>query len=145
MRLRRRRTLLGELRAGRVQRAMCAATAAAALPLGFEIWLEHFRGSFGNRWMWTPLALTPPLFAAGVAGVASERAARTALPLVSALYAADGLVGIITHVRGVRRRPGGFGEPLYNLLMGPPVLAPGSLAMVGAIGMGAALLPRERW
>jgi hypothetical protein len=44
----------------------------------------------------------------------------------------------------VRRRPGGFAEPTYNLVMGPPLLAPGSLAMVGAFGVVAALVRREK-
>ncbi|MBA3427199.1 MAG: hypothetical protein H0U07_01315, partial [Actinobacteria bacterium] len=74
------------VRRGRMQRTLSAATAAAALPLGAEIYFEHYRGSFGDKWMWTPIALTPPLAIAGVAGVFSERAARRWLPAVSALY-----------------------------------------------------------
>jgi hypothetical protein len=145
MRRRRRRArLLRELRRGRVQRALSAATALSALPLGAEIYFEHFRGSFGDKWMWTPVVLSPALAAAGVAAVRSERAARTALPLVSALYCLDGLIGVYTHVQGVRKRPGGFSEPLYNIVMGPPLLAPGSLALVGGMGLAAALAKRER-
>jgi hypothetical protein len=128
---------------GRFQRTLSALTAVSAAGLGFEIYLEHYKGSFADKWMWTPIALTPPLTAAGVAGVASERAARTWLPAVSALYAADGLVGVITHLRGVARKPGGFSEPTYNLVMGPPLLAPGSLALVGGMGLVAALAKRE--
>jgi hypothetical protein len=88
--------------------------------------------------------LTPPLTAAGVAGVFSRRAATTVLPAVSALYALDGLIGIVTHVRGVQRKPGGFKEPTYNLVMGPPLLAPGALCMVGAMGLLAAFVKREK-
>jgi hypothetical protein len=135
---------LRDLRDGRTQRLLAAATALSAPALGFEIYFEHLKGSFGDRWMWTPLVLTPPLTAAGVAGVASERAARTVLPLVSAVYFLDGLAGIVTHVRGVRKRPGGFKELQYNLTMGPPLLAPGSLCLVGALGLAAAVVRRER-
>jgi hypothetical protein len=135
---------LSDLRSGRAQKTLAAATAFSALPLGLEIYFEHFRGSFGDKWMWTPVALSPALTAAGVAGVRSERAARTWLPLLSALYCADGLVGVVTHVRGVARKPGGFKEPLYNIVMGPPLLAPGSLALVGAMGLAAAFVERER-
>lgn len=138
----RRARLLHDLRRGRVQRALAAATALSALPLGAEIYFEHFRGSFGDKWMWTPVVLSPALAAAGAAAVRSERAARTALPFVSALYCLDGLVGVYTHVRGVRRRPGGFSEPLYNIVMGPPLLAPGSLALVGGMGLVAAAARR---
>jgi hypothetical protein len=136
--------LLRDLREGRTQRLLSAATALSAPALAFEIYFEHLKGSFGDRWMWTPLVLTPPLTAAGVAGVASERAARTVLPLVSAVYFLDGLAGIVTHVRGVRKRPGGFKELQYNLTMGPPLLAPGSLCLVGALGLAAAVVRRER-
>lgn len=141
---RRRARFLRDLRRGRVQRTLAAATALSALPLGAEIYFEHFRGSFGDKWMWTPVVLSPALAAAGVAAVRSERAARTALPIVSALYCLDGLIGVYTHVQGVRKRPGGFSEPLYNIVMGPPLLAPGSLALVGGMGLAAAVAKRER-
>jgi hypothetical protein len=134
--------LLKSIRAGRVQRLLAATTALSAPALGAEIYFEHYRGSFGDRWMWTPLILTPPLTAAGVAGLAYERAARTVLPAVSALYFLDGLAGIVTHVQGVRKRPGGFNEAHYNLVMGPPLLAPGSLCLVGALGLAAAIAKR---
>ena len=139
-----RRRALRNLRRGRVQRSLAAATAASALPLGLEIYFEHFRASFGDKWMWTPIVLSPALAAAGVAGVRSERAARTWLPALSALYCLDGLIGVYTHVQGVRKRPGGFAEPLYNIVMGPPLLAPGSLALVGGMGLAAAAAKRER-
>jgi hypothetical protein len=135
---------LQNIRTGRVQRKLAAATALSVPPLALEIYLEHYKGSFGDKWMWTPIALAPPLTAAGVAGVFSERAARTWLPALSALYALDGIVGIVTHVRGIARKPGGFSEPTYNLVMGPPLLAPGSLTMVGAFGLLAPLTRRER-
>jgi hypothetical protein len=148
MRLKKERGLvaraLANVRAGRMQRTLAAATALSAPPLGFEIYLEHYKGSFGDKWMWTPVLLTPPLTAAGIAGVFSERAAKTALPVVSAVYFLDGLVGVVTHIQGVRKKPGGFSEPTYNLVMGPPLLAPGSLLMIGAFGLLAPLMKRER-
>jgi len=136
--------LYENFRRGRMQKTLAAATAFSALPLGIEIYFEHFRGSFGDKWMWTPVALSPALTAAGIAGVRSERVAKTWLPALSALYCLDGLIGVVTHVRGVARKPGGFREPLFNIVMGPPLLAPGSLALVGGMGVAAALLERER-
>ena len=138
------RRLLWNVRRGRMQRSLALATALSAPPLAYEIYTEHFKASFGDTWMWTPIWLTPPLTAAGVAGFRSEQAAKTVLPALSALYALDGLIGVITHVRGVARKPGGFGEPAYNLVMGPPLLAPGSLVMVGGMGLLAPILRRER-
>ena len=135
---------LDNVREGRMQKTLAATTALSVPPLAFEIYLEHYKGSFGDKWMWTPIVLTPPLTLAGIAGFYSGRAARTWLPALSALYALDGLIGVVTHVRGVQKRPGGFGEPTYNLVMGPPLLAPGSLCLVGALGMLAAVVRRER-
>jgi hypothetical protein len=131
-------------RKGRLQKTLAATAAFSAPPLAFEIYLEHYKASFGDKWMWTPIWLTPPLTAAGIAGVYSPKVAKTVLPAVSALYFLDGLIGIVTHVRGIREKPGGFGEPTYNLVMGPPLLAPGSLCMVGAFGLLAAVVKRER-
>jgi hypothetical protein len=129
---------------GRFQRTLSALTAVSAVALGFEIYLEHYKGSFGDKWMWTPIFLTPPLTAAGVAGVFSEKHARTTLPALSAVYALDGAIGVYTHLRGVWRKPGGFHEASYNLIMGPPLLAPGSLALVGGMGLVAAVARREK-
>src|SRR4051812_6860160 len=137
-------SVLRDFRRGRMQRLLSAATAATALPLGVEIYMNHYSGSFGNKWMWTPVVLSPALSAAGVAGVVSERAAKTALPGLSALFLLDGLAGLFFHVRGAARKPGGFREATYNLVMGPPALAPGALAMVGGMGLAASLARRER-
>ena len=134
--------MIRDFRRGRGQRLLAAATAASALPLGAEIYVNHYGGSFGNKWMWTPVALSPVLSAAAAAAVVSERAARTVLPLTAALTALDGAAGVYFHLRGVARKPGGFREATYNLVMGPPALAPGSLAMVGGMGLAAALARR---
>jgi hypothetical protein len=136
--------VLRDWRRGRAQRLLSAATAVSALPLGFEIYLNHYGGSFGNKWMWTPVALSPALSAAGVAGVVSEKAAKTVLPALSAVFLLDGAAGVHFHLRGAYRKPGGFKEATYNLVMGPPALAPGSLAMIGGMGIAAALSRREK-
>ena len=138
------REVVRNLRRGRAQKLLAAATAFSAPPLAFEIYLEHYKGSFGDKWMWTPIVLTPPLTVAGIAGFYSERVAKTWLPALSALFALDGAIGVWTHFRGVQKRPGGFREATYNLVMGPPLLAPGSLCLVGAMGVVAALMRRER-
>jgi hypothetical protein len=136
--------VLRDWRRGRAQRLLSAATAVSALPLGLEIFVNHYGGSFGNKWMWTPVALSPALSAAGVAGVMSERAAKTVLPALSAVFLLDGAAGVYFHLRGAYRKPGGFKEATYNFVQGPPALAPGSLAMIGGMGIAAALSRRER-
>jgi hypothetical protein len=136
--------VLRDWRRGRAQKLLSAATAVSALPLGLEIYVNHYGGSFGNKWMWTPVALSPALSAAGVAGVVSERAAKTVLPALSAVFLLDGAAGVYFHLRGAYRKPGGFKEATYNFVQGPPALAPGSLAMIGGMGLAAALSRRER-
>src|SRR3954447_7113110 len=118
-------TVVKNLRKGRAQKLLAATTAFSAPPLAFEIYLEHYKGSFGDKWMWTPLALAAPLTAAGVAGFVSPRAARTALPVFGALFALDGLGGVYTHFRGGQKGPGGFGEAPFNLGMGPAAAGAG--------------------
>ena len=135
---------IANVREGRMQKLLAASTAFSAPPLALEIYLEHYKGSFGDKWMWTPIWLTPPLTAAGIAGFVSPKAARTVLPLFGALYALDGLIGIYTHVRGIEKRPGGFRETHYNLVMGPPLLAPGSFTLVGGVGLLASIVRREK-
>jgi hypothetical protein len=93
--------------------------------------------------MWSPIVVTPPVVIAGVAGVSSKRWAKTVLPIASLVYMLDGLIGEYYHFRGVSRRPGGFGQASYNIPMGPPIMAPGLMSIVGAMGVLAALLRRE--
>ena len=129
---------------GRFERSLSGLTAVSALVTGAEVYLEHYKGSFANKWMWSPILLTPPLVAAGIAGVFSRRAAKTVLPLTAGLYFANGLLGEYFHARGVARKPGGWKLYTYNLPMGPPISAPGLMSMVGGMGLLAALLRRER-
>jgi hypothetical protein len=135
---------LWNVRAGRMQKTLAWAVAGSGLPLGLEMYLEHYKGSFGDIWMWSPIVSSPLVSAAGLAGTRSRGAATTALPAAGALYALNGAIGTYTHLRGVYRKPGGFSEPTYNFVMGPPLLAPGSLMLVGAIAILAGIVERER-
>lgn len=129
---------------GRFQRTLSGLTAGAALVTTAEIYLEHYKVSFSNKWMWSPVLLTPPVMVAGIAGIYSGRWARTALPITAALYTADGLMGEYLHARGVARKPGGWALASYNVPMGPPIAAPGLMCLVGGMGLLAALLRREK-
>ena len=128
---------------GRFERSLSGLTAIAAVVTTSEIYIEHYKASFGNKMMWSPIIVTPPLVVAGIGGVFSRRWAKTALPVTAAIYTLNGLVGEYFHIRGVARKPGGFKLASYNLPMGPPISAPGLMAMVGGMGLLAALLRRE--
>jgi hypothetical protein len=128
---------------GRFERSLSGLTAFAAVITTAEVYAEHYRASFGNKMMWSPIVVTPPVVIAGIAGIYSRRWAKTALPIAAAVYAADGLIGEYYHARGVARRPGGFEQASYNIPMGPPIMAPGLMSIVGCMGILAALLRRE--
>lgn len=133
-----------DVRTGRFERSLSALTAAGALVTAAEIFFEHDRASFGNRLMWLPVALGPIGAAAGIVGFFSERAARTVLPVTSAAIVANGLQGTYLHARGIGQKPGGWRNARYNLEMGPPLLAPLLVTMVGGMGLLASVLRRER-
>ncbi len=129
---------------GRFEQSLSGLTAVAALITTAEVFFEHYKASFGNKWMWSPILVTPPVVVAGVAGVFSKRWAKTALPVTAGIYAANGLAGEYFHARGVARKPGGWALASYNVPMGPPIAAPGLMCMVGGMGLLAAVLRREK-
>ncbi|HEY4267891.1 MAG TPA: hypothetical protein VGM94_06855 [Galbitalea sp.] len=133
-----------DVRTGRFERSLSGLTALGAMVTTAEIFFEHDSASFGNRWMWAPIALGPAAVVAGIAGVFSKRAAKTTLPLVSAVVVANGLQGVVLHARGIHQKPGGFKNFRYNMEMGPPLLAPLLVTVVGGMGLLAAVLRREK-
>jgi hypothetical protein len=135
--------MIRDVETGRFERSLSALTAAGALVTAAEIFFEHDSASFGNKMMWIPVALGPVGAAAGVAGFCSRRLAKTALPLASAAIVANGVQGFYLHARGISQRPGGWSNARYNLEMGPPLLAPLLVTMVGGMGLLAAVLRRE--
>lgn len=135
--------LIRNVEHGRFEKSLSGLTAAAAAVTTAEIYFEHYRASFGNKWMWSPIVVTPPVMVAGIMGVRSRRWAKTVLPITAAIYTADGLLGEYFHMRGVARRPGGWRMASYNVPMGPPIAAPGLMTLVGGMGLLAAVLRRE--
>jgi hypothetical protein len=134
-------TALKDVRTGRFERSLSALTAAGAAVTAGEIFFSHDAASFGNKMMWWPIAVIPTAIPAGIAAVASQRAAKTVLPVASAAIIANGLQGTYLHWRGIRQRPGGWSR--YNLEAGPPLFAPMLASLVGGMGLLAAGLRRE--
>jgi hypothetical protein len=129
---------------GRLQRSIALLTALGALGNGFESYVEHRRGAYRNRWMWTPVVIAPLAGAVAVAAILDERVARRLLPWASLALLADGMTGTYLHLRGVGRMPGGLSFGTYNVSMGPPIFAPFLMGSVGLIGLVAAALRPER-
>jgi hypothetical protein len=136
--------MVENIETGRFERSLSALTAAGALVTAAEIFFEHDSASFGNKMMWLPVALGPVGAVAGIAGFCSRRMAKTALPITSAAIVANGLQGAYLHVRGISQKPGGWSNARYNIEMGPPLMAPLLVTLVGGMGLLAAILRREK-
>lgn len=136
--------LIRNVETGRFERTLSAFTAGGALITAAEIYFEHDSASFGNRWMWAPVILGPVGAIAGVAGFFSHRMAKTLLPIASATIIANGFQGVYLHARGISQKPGGWHNLRYNLEMGPPLVAPLLVTLVGGMGILAAILRREK-
>ncbi|HEX3907144.1 MAG TPA: hypothetical protein VHW92_04355 [Mycobacteriales bacterium] len=135
--------LLRDVRTGRFERSLAALTAAGAVITTAEIYTSHDSASFGNRMMWWPIVIMPTLVPTGIAAVFSRKAAKTVLPVAAAVVVANGLQGTYLHARGIAQKPGGWKLAAYNLEMGPPLFAPLLAALVGGMGLLAAVLRRE--
>ncbi|HLY42786.1 MAG TPA: hypothetical protein VKR52_16340 [Terracidiphilus sp.] len=134
---------LEHLRQGCFQRSLCFVVATTSVASGLEVGYEHYKGSYSNPVMYTPVALSGALAASGLLGVLSRRCARTVLRWVSLATLADGVVGFFFHVRGVARKPGGWSLPVTNIIMGPPIFAPLLFGTSAYLGWMASYLRRE--
>jgi hypothetical protein len=136
-------TALEHLREGCFQRSLCFIVSLTSVASGLEVSYEHYKGSYSNPVMYTPVLLSGSLAVAGLLGVFSRVAARTALRLISVVTLADGIIGFCFHVRGVARKPGGWRLPVTNIVMGPPIFAPLLFGTSAYLGLMASYLRRE--
>jgi len=131
------------IREGRFQRSLSFLAGASSILAGAEVAYEHYRGSYGQRVMYTPVALGGAMTIAGIWGAFSKRAARTVLRWTSAITLLDGLVGFCFHIRGIQRKPGGWRLPITNIIMGPPIFAPLLFGVSAYLGLVASFLRPE--
>ncbi len=128
---------------GRFQRSLALITAASSVVSGLEVSYEHYKGSYSNVVMYTPVLLSGAVASAAVAGFFNRRAAQTVMRWTSALTLADGIIGFGFHIRGIQRKPGGWRIPIVNVVMGPPVFAPLLFGTAAYLGFIASYLRRE--
>ena len=135
--------VLEHIQRGAFQRSMSLLVASTSVVSGLEVAYEHYKGSYSNPVMYTPVVLSGVLAVAGVAGALSRTAAKTFLRWTSYITLADGIIGFGFHVRGIARKPGGWRMPVVNLVMGPPVFAPLLFGTSAYLGVIASYLQRE--
>lgn len=107
-------------------------TLAASVLLDSAI--EHYRGSFKNRAMFTPLAVSSLSILVSLHGTADRRAVvHGARDASYALAAATGIVGTGFHLYNILKRPGGWSW--QNLFYAAPIGAPMALTLSGLLGV----------
>ncbi|MBX4994910.1 hypothetical protein ABID08_005842 [Rhizobium binae] len=122
-----------------IGRQLNGAAAILSLSVLCDSALEHYRGSFHNRVMYTPLVVSALTLGASLSGIASPKAKRH--PVRDSVYATAGLIGLAGlgfHAYNVLKRPGGLSW--LNLFYSAPVGAPAALALAGALGRCAEIV-----
>ncbi len=98
--------------------------------------VEHYRGSFKNKAMFTPLIVSILALAASVHGTSDLRPAAHALrDAIYGIAAVTGLVGTGFHLYNVGKKTGGF--CWQNLFYGAPPGAPFAILLSGLLGFCA--------
>ncbi len=107
-----------------------------ALSVLLDSSVEHYRGNFHNKAMYTPLSVSTLSLAASVHGVTGRRPLghKTRLA-VFALAIVTGVAGTLFHVYDIIRKPGGFSW--QNLFYSAPLGAPSALTVAGLTGFFA--------
>jgi hypothetical protein len=126
-----------------IRRALLTVFTAASLGTGIELILL---GHTEQRWQWVPVVLTfTGAFAAAGFRLVRGRIGRRAFQATMMLFVVSGAVGLALHYRGnvefaLEMEPGARGWTLIKeaLTGATPALAPGTMVLLGAIGLIAA-------
>lgn len=116
-------------------KALHAASAMLGASVLADSAVEHYRGSFDNPGMYTPLVVSALTIAAGVDGATSQWLPRRLRDGLYGLAGAVGGIGVGFHTYNVLRRPGGLNW--LNAFYAAPIGAPAALTLAGALGLAA--------
>jgi hypothetical protein len=121
--------------ASAAQRLNHASTMLAASVL-FDSGLEHYRGQFFNRAMYTPIIVSSVTLAASLHGAGdTDPGSSRVRHGVQALAGLTGLIGFGFHAYNVGKREGGYS--FQNLFYSAPIGAPMALTLAGILGIVA--------
>jgi len=99
----------------------------------FDSAVEHYRGGFRNKAMYTPIVTSALALAVSAHGTADGRqVSHRVRDVIYTVTAAVGLVGTLFHIRNLRKRPGKF--TWQNLFYGAPLGAPAAIGLSGLLG-----------
>jgi len=117
-------------------RRLNGSAAMLALSVLADSAVEHYRGSFENRAMYTPLVAAALTLGASLFGAADARPSKhVARDTIYAAAAATGCAGFGFHSYNILKRPGHWSW--LNLFYAAPIGAPMALALAGLLGRGA--------
>ncbi len=129
----RRSEVPGVASAVRAARRLNRAAGILAFSVLADSGLEHYRGSFSNPAMYTPLAVSSATLAMSAHGLADARSGFHRLRnFVYSAAALTGLVGTGFHLYNVLKRPGRL--DWQNLFYGAPLGAPSAILLSGLLG-----------
>lgn len=95
--------------------------------------MEHHRGYFRNKLMWTPIATSSLSIAASLHGHIDRRhGAHRMRDLIYALSGIAGIVGTAFHLYNVTKKVGGWSW--QNLFYSAPIGAPAAMSLCGLMG-----------
>jgi len=95
--------------------------------------MEHYRGSFHNKAMWTPLISSALSLAVSVHGHRDRKhGAHRGRDLVYVAAGLTGIVGTGFHLYNITKKPGGFSW--QNVFYSAPIGAPAALSLSGLMG-----------
>ena len=121
--------------ASAAQRLNHASSMLAASVL-FDSGLEHYRGQFFNRAMYTPIVTASVTLAASLHGAGdTDPGSSRVRHGVQALAGLTGLIGFGFHAYNVGKREGGYS--FQNLFYAAPIGAPMALSLAGLLGLVA--------
>ncbi len=95
--------------------------------------MEHYRGNFHNKAMWTPLVTSSLSIAVSIHGLSDKRhGAHPVRDLVYAIAGLTGLIGTGFHLYNVTKKVGGFNW--QNIFYSAPLGAPAAMSLSGLMG-----------
>ena len=112
-------------------RAVDAAAALLALSALADSGVEHYRGSFHNRTMYAPLAVSALTLLASLRDVVRPHRRLSDASAVENLALATGIIGTGFHLYNIAKRPGGLSW--LNLFYAAPLGAPAALSLAGLL------------
>ena len=114
-------------------RRLNRAAGVIAMSVLIDSAMEHYRGNFQNKAMFTPLVASSLSIAVSLHGLSDKR--HGAHPLRDVVYAIAGLTGVIGtafHLYNVTKKVGGFNW--QNVFYSAPLGAPAAMSLSGLIG-----------